>query len=219
MVDLQARVVRKLTWRILPFVMLLYFVSFLDRVNVGFAALSMNKAIGLTPTMFGFGGGHLLPRLFPVRGSFESDPEQSRCAHLDRAGDDHVGPRVGGFRVCHRLHVVLCAALPARRGRSGLLSRHHPLSQPVVPCAAARGRSGRVHGCCAVVECNRLADLRRADGTADHGRSRELAMALHHRSGSGGPAGLRRAEGNDRQARASAVAREGRTGLAGRHVA
>jgi MFS transporter, ACS family, tartrate transporter len=55
--ELQARVVRKLTWRILPFVMLLYFVSFLDRVNVGFAALSMNKAIGLTPTMFGLGGG------------------------------------------------------------------------------------------------------------------------------------------------------------------
>src|ERR1700754_3910432 len=55
--DLQARVVRKLTWRILPFVMLLYFVSFLDRVNVGFAALSMNRAIGLTPAMFGLGGG------------------------------------------------------------------------------------------------------------------------------------------------------------------
>ena len=55
--DLEARVVRKISWRILPFVMLLYFVSFLDRVNVGFAALSMNKAIGLTPTMFGLGGG------------------------------------------------------------------------------------------------------------------------------------------------------------------
>jgi ACS family tartrate transporter-like MFS transporter len=37
--------------------MLLYFVSFLDRVNVGFAALSMNKDLGLTPTMFGLGGG------------------------------------------------------------------------------------------------------------------------------------------------------------------
>jgi ACS family tartrate transporter-like MFS transporter len=55
--DLQARVVRKLTWRILPFVMLLYFVSFLDRVNVGFAAITMNKDLGLTPTMFGLGGG------------------------------------------------------------------------------------------------------------------------------------------------------------------
>ncbi|HEY1947942.1 MAG TPA: MFS transporter [Bryobacteraceae bacterium] len=54
---LEARVVRKITLRILPFVMLLYFVSFLDRVNVGFAAFTMNKAIGLTPAMFGFGGG------------------------------------------------------------------------------------------------------------------------------------------------------------------
>ncbi len=55
--DLEARVVRKITWRILPFVMLLYFVSFLDRVNVGFAAFTMNKAIGLAPAMFGLGGG------------------------------------------------------------------------------------------------------------------------------------------------------------------
>src|SRR5471030_3532366 len=55
--DLEARVSRKLMWRIIPFVMVLYFVSFLDRVNVGFAALSMNKAIGLSPTAFGLGGG------------------------------------------------------------------------------------------------------------------------------------------------------------------
>lgn len=55
--DLESRVARKLQARILPFVILLYFVSFLDRVNVGFAALSMNAAIGLTPAMLGFGGG------------------------------------------------------------------------------------------------------------------------------------------------------------------
>ena len=55
--DLETRVVRKTTLHILPFVMLLYFVSFLDRVNVGFAALGMNKAIGLTPEIFGLGGG------------------------------------------------------------------------------------------------------------------------------------------------------------------
>ncbi len=55
--ELEARVARKLQRRILPFVMLLYFVSFLDRVNVGFAAFSMNKAIGLTSSMFGFGSG------------------------------------------------------------------------------------------------------------------------------------------------------------------
>jgi ACS family tartrate transporter-like MFS transporter len=55
--ELEARVVRKISWRILPFVMLLYFVSFLDRVNVGFAAFTMNKAIGLSPAAYGLGGG------------------------------------------------------------------------------------------------------------------------------------------------------------------
>ena len=37
--------------------MLLYLMSFLDRVNVGFAAFSMNKALGLSPEMYGFGSG------------------------------------------------------------------------------------------------------------------------------------------------------------------
>ena len=55
--SIEARVTRKLQLRILPFVMLLYLVCFLDRANVGFAALSMNQALGLTPEMFGFGGG------------------------------------------------------------------------------------------------------------------------------------------------------------------
>jgi ACS family tartrate transporter-like MFS transporter len=55
--SLESRVSRKLMWRIIPFVMVLYFISFLDRVNVGFAAMTMNKAIGLSPTAFGLGGG------------------------------------------------------------------------------------------------------------------------------------------------------------------
>ena len=55
--DVETRVVRKLRVRILPFVMLLYFVSFLDRVNVGFAAFSMSQALGLNASMFGFGSG------------------------------------------------------------------------------------------------------------------------------------------------------------------
>ena len=55
--DLEARVLRKIGWRILPFVMLLYFVSFLDRVNVGFAALTMNGDVGLTSSVYGLGAG------------------------------------------------------------------------------------------------------------------------------------------------------------------
>jgi ACS family tartrate transporter-like MFS transporter len=37
--------------------MLLYFVAFIDRVNIGFASFTMNKAAGLSPADFGFGAG------------------------------------------------------------------------------------------------------------------------------------------------------------------
>jgi ACS family tartrate transporter-like MFS transporter len=50
-------VYRKVGLRLVPFMMLLYLVAFLDRVNVGFAALTMNKDLGLTPTVFGWGAG------------------------------------------------------------------------------------------------------------------------------------------------------------------
>lgn len=55
--ELERRTIRKLSWRIVPFVMLLYFVAYLDRVNIGFAALTMNADIGLSSAAFGFGAG------------------------------------------------------------------------------------------------------------------------------------------------------------------
>ena len=54
---LEQRTIRKITWRLVPFLMLLYFVAFLDRINIGFAALTMNKDVGLTPQAFGLGAG------------------------------------------------------------------------------------------------------------------------------------------------------------------
>jgi ACS family tartrate transporter-like MFS transporter len=43
--------------RLIPFLFVLYVVSFLDRVNVGFAALEMNRDLGLSPAVYGFGAG------------------------------------------------------------------------------------------------------------------------------------------------------------------
>jgi ACS family tartrate transporter-like MFS transporter len=48
---------RQVTLRIVPFLMVCYFISFLDRVNLGFAALQMVKDLQLSPTVFGLGGG------------------------------------------------------------------------------------------------------------------------------------------------------------------
>jgi ACS family tartrate transporter-like MFS transporter len=45
----------KCAWRLLPFIVLLYIVNYIDRVNVGFAALTMNKDLGLSAEAFGLG--------------------------------------------------------------------------------------------------------------------------------------------------------------------
>jgi len=55
--DAARRASRKAAWRLIPFLILCFLVAFLDRVNVGFAALTMNKELGLTAEMFGFGVG------------------------------------------------------------------------------------------------------------------------------------------------------------------
>jgi ACS family tartrate transporter-like MFS transporter len=57
MLEVETRTIGKVTRRLVPFLILCYFVAYLDRVNVGFAALQMSKELGLTATMFGFGAG------------------------------------------------------------------------------------------------------------------------------------------------------------------
>ncbi|GAC1339962.1 MAG: MFS transporter [Acetobacteraceae bacterium] len=47
----------RIAWRLLPLLILAYFISFLDRVNVGFAAIQMNKDLGFTATVYGWGAG------------------------------------------------------------------------------------------------------------------------------------------------------------------
>ena len=44
-------------WRLLPFMFLLYIVSYVDRVNVGFASLQMNRDLGLSASVYGLGAG------------------------------------------------------------------------------------------------------------------------------------------------------------------
>ncbi len=53
--SIERKTVRKVTLRLLPFLMFCYLIAYIDRVNVGFAALSMNDDLGLTASMFGFG--------------------------------------------------------------------------------------------------------------------------------------------------------------------
>ena len=52
-----AATLRKVTLRLIPFLFILYIVAWLDRVNVGFAALQMNSDLGFSSAAFGFGSG------------------------------------------------------------------------------------------------------------------------------------------------------------------
>jgi MFS transporter, ACS family, tartrate transporter len=54
---IESETMRRVSRRLIPLLMVCYFAAYLDRVNVGFAALTMNKALGLSSAIFGIGSG------------------------------------------------------------------------------------------------------------------------------------------------------------------
>ena len=80
---------RRVTLRIVPFLMVCYFISFLDRVNLGFAALQMVEDLHFSATVFGFGAGIFFVSYFLFE--VPSNPSMARADH------DHVR----SARRCH----------------------------------------------------------------------------------------------------------------------
>ena len=56
-VSIEKRTIQKLRTRIIPFIFVLYIVAFIDRINIGFAALTMNKELAITSQQYGFAFG------------------------------------------------------------------------------------------------------------------------------------------------------------------
>ena len=54
---LEAATMRRVSWRLMPFLIFAYLLCYIDRVNVGFASLQMNKAVGIDPKTYGLGAG------------------------------------------------------------------------------------------------------------------------------------------------------------------
>ena len=50
-------ILRRAAWRLVPFILAMYIAAFLNRVNVGFAALTMNQDLGFSPEVYGWGTG------------------------------------------------------------------------------------------------------------------------------------------------------------------
>ena len=92
------RVIHKLFRRLIVFLFILFVFSFLDRINIGFAGLTMGKDLGLTSTMFG-PPRRSLRHLRAVRDPEQHHAGEDRRAPLDRR--DH-----GGVGYCLHLHHV-----------------------------------------------------------------------------------------------------------------
>ena len=55
--EIETATIRAISWRLIPFLVLAYFFSYLDRVNLGFAALTMNADLKFSPLVFAWGAG------------------------------------------------------------------------------------------------------------------------------------------------------------------
>jgi len=55
--EIERSTIRAISWRLIPFLVLAYFFSYLDRVNLGFAALTMNAELKFSPLIFSWGAG------------------------------------------------------------------------------------------------------------------------------------------------------------------
>src|SRR6185436_18818229 len=54
---IEQRTIRKVSWRLLPLIVVIYFIAYMDRTNVSFASLSMNKDLGFSAYIYGWGAG------------------------------------------------------------------------------------------------------------------------------------------------------------------
>jgi ACS family tartrate transporter-like MFS transporter len=55
--EIERRTIRKVAWRLLPLIVVIYFVAYIDRTNVSFAAFGMTRDLGLTAYTYGWGAG------------------------------------------------------------------------------------------------------------------------------------------------------------------
>ena len=57
--EVETQAIRRVSLRLMPFLTMCFLICYIDRVNLGFAALQMNAAIGLDPKIYGLGAGIL----------------------------------------------------------------------------------------------------------------------------------------------------------------
>ena len=150
MEDVERRAIGKVMRRLISFLILCYFVAYLDRVNVSFAKLHMNQALGFSEAAFGLGAGlfFIAYFLFEVPSNIFLERVGARVwiARIMISWGDRFG--------CVRLYPLnsrsdwnfersglLYPSFVTWRVRGGLLSWHHLLSDIVVSGGVSRSGS------------------------------------------------------------------------------
>src|SRR5882762_5550660 len=188
----QPATARKLFVRLIPFLVVLYVVAFLDRVNVGFAALQMNADLGFSATQFGVGSA-----MFFVGYCLAEVPSNLILARIGaRLWIARImitlGPIGRDAHVRPHSDAVLCGAIFARCCRSGLLPRRRFLAKSVVSGGQPRPRDWGVHDRNSTVGNRRRPAVWRDSWTQRASRTRRLAMVVLARRAPGSAARVRR---------------------------
>ncbi|MEL6059581.1 MULTISPECIES: MFS transporter [unclassified Methylobacterium] len=55
--EIERRTISKVSWRLLPLIVVIYFIAYMDRTNVGFASFGLNREFGFSATLYGWGAG------------------------------------------------------------------------------------------------------------------------------------------------------------------
>ena len=121
---IEVATLRKLRLRLLPFLLALYVIAFLDRTNLGFAALTMNRELGITSEQFGLAAGIFFWGYFLLEIPSNLILHKNRGAGVDRPDPDHLGISRRSHRICAVCPSALCRALCSWARGSGILSRY-----------------------------------------------------------------------------------------------
>src|SRR3954468_19032742 len=142
---IERQTMKKVYLRLLPFCFILYFICYLDRVNIGFAALTMNKDLGLSAYIYGLGAGAFFWGYFLL--------EVPSNLILEKIGARRWIGRImitwgiiSGAFIHPRTDQLLHTTFYSRSRRSWIFSRYDTLFHVLVSALALGADRGWVHG-------------------------------------------------------------------------
>ena len=179
--EIETSTIRTISWRLIPFLVLAYFFSYLDRVNLGFAALTMNADLKFTPLIFAWGAGIFFIGYFifevPSNLALEKFGASRWIARIMVTWGiiSALMATVSGEMSFYVLRFLLGVA------EAGFFPRHNSLSDLLVSGGISRAVSRRLRHRGSGFHRDRRADFRPAARAGWHDGPAGLAVAVYPR--------------------------------------